>query len=151
MPKIKIKAALTSVTVAAAATAAVLAVPASPAQAYNCCTDIGDGSPNCNQYEICLRRDQEWLWDYDGYMSRDFYWGNMHHGQETFMYDPEPWRYNPATFLMDNVVGVWNRDSTCDVKLWDYDGRTGWYTYSDVPRGWRVDWGDNRNNGHSRC
>jgi hypothetical protein len=130
-----------------AAVAAVFAVPAGPAYA----DDNGNGDHVCNQYEICFRASSADDWDYNGNYMHSFYWSNWRHGQEYLWPDPYDPRIPPPIVLMDNANGFWNRDSTCDVKLWDYDASYGWYTYYDLYRGFRGDVGEYRNNGHSRC
>lgn len=136
----RIKAAI----VAAVLATTALLVPAAPAHA----DDWGNNNWTCDYYEICFDLLPASNWDIDWGIGHAFYWGNMHHDQEV-MCDTTGWQ--ECLFMMDVVDGVWNRDSTCDVKLWDVDGYGNWYVYYDVPRGWRGDYGQSRNNGHSRC
>lgn len=132
----------TAMLVAAGAVAvgAILA-PVTPVYADN-----GNGNWSCDTYEICFRAGSASDWDRDFRLSKTFYYGNMQHNQE-YLCDPG----STCIVLMDSADGFWNRDSSCSVKLWDVTSGGAWYYYAQLPRNYRADVTDYRNNGHSRC
>jgi hypothetical protein len=136
----RIKAAI----VAAAIGIAALVIPTAPAQAY----DDGNGNAKCDTYEICFNFLDSSIWNTEWGIGHSFYWGSMAHNTYV-MCDPTGWQ--ECIGLMDEANGFWNRDSTCDVKLWDVDGYGTWFVYGDYGRGFRGNVGGRRNNGHSRC
>jgi hypothetical protein len=133
---------------AGAVVAATAALPALPASA----NDNGDSSSACNYYEICFSEySSNWNQSH-----HDFYYDANHyvtasHGAYTFNRGTSPTGHR----LMDAASGIWNRDSSCSVTLWDVDSRGVWFsigTYGNGSSGWvSLNGNGNRNNGHSRC
>jgi hypothetical protein len=114
---------------------------ASPAHA-----DHGDNWAPCNSGEICFQL----AWDNfrTSDFQRDFWWGDWDHSDDLFENVPP----GESTFpLVDGATGVWNRDTECNVLLWDWDPYIGLWGYQVVPQGWRGNYAANRNNAHTRC
>lgn len=122
---------------------ALLLSPATAAMA-----DDGDGNRVCNAYEICFRLSDASDFAINGNWMHTFWYSNKQHDQN-WLYGPD-WTA-PSIILMDNANGFWNRDSSCDVKLWDVTSSGTWHLYADLPRGYLGNAGYNINNGHTRC
>jgi hypothetical protein len=120
---------------------ALLLVPANAASA----ADEGNGNNTCDRYEICFRAGSHSGFDVNAIQQHTYYNGSWNHSSE---YLWAPWQY-PTIVVMDHVKGVWNRDSSCRIQLWDY--YNGWYVYADLPMGYRGDAGYEINNAHTRC
>ncbi|MEU8072549.1 hypothetical protein AB0B20_22610 [Micromonospora sp. NPDC049151] len=125
-----------------------VAVSATPAMAL----DQGANTPACTSTEICF---SEYSSDWN--RSHKDFWNSANHHQNNAH---EPYTFNAGTNftrnqVMDRASGIWNRDTSCSVKLWDVNSQGTWYvlqTYDRFASSW-VNLGSNgnRNNGHSRC
>src|ERR1700754_3286852 len=125
---------------AALLAAALLLAPGSPANA----ADHGNGNTTCDRYEICLRDSRASDFLINGRHMHTYYWSSWNHDRE-YLYG----EIADSVRVMDNVSGVWNRDSSCRVQLWHYNGN--WFTYADLPLNYRGDAGYDINNAHTRC
>lgn len=123
---------------------------ASPANA----ADDGANTATCTHTEICF---SEFTTDYQR-SHRDFWYWSSHRadgGSYRFRFKAGS---NPTdNYLLDRATGMWNRDSSCSVKLWDVTSGGTWYvagTYANNAGRWgplAPQGNANRNNGHSRC
>jgi hypothetical protein len=135
--------AVRKLTMAAASVAALglgaLAAPGAVA-------DVGDGNLACNRGEICLSYSssnvyQKHFWNAGSHGAYNF--TNVNNGQAS------------SHPVRDNTYSVWNRDTTCTVKVIDDKGilpddvhsigknQGGWIKLSDSVR--------NQNDRHERC
>jgi hypothetical protein len=100
----------------------------------------------CNNGEICFQL----FWD--GFMTSDFqrhfYWNDWNHSNDLA---GSPSMHN-AYYIVDRVQGVWNRDTECNLALYDWDAAGNPVAYTVLPQGFPMgNWGAQRNNAHSRC
>ena len=107
--------------------------------------DDGNGNSTCDYTEICLRWSSASDFSYNGNYMHTYYHSSWNHYKE-YLYG----QYG-SFFVQDSVKGVWNRDSSCRVQLWDFTSYSGWYVYADLPIGYRGDAGYHQNNAHERC
>ncbi|MBL6274737.1 hypothetical protein JMF97_01010 [Micromonospora fiedleri] len=125
--------------IAAAMTgAAAVAIAAAPAQA-----DRGDSKAACNKGEICFQ------WIYDNFSTssyqRHFWYNDSNHGDDYWSNIPDLY---PAFVIKDDAEGLWNRDTTCAVTIYDLANYA--TPYTTFPRDFRAAISP-RNNSHKRC
>ncbi|WP_328650446.1 hypothetical protein OG598_19210 [Micromonospora sp. NBC_00330] len=124
---------------AAMAGAAAMAVGATPAQAV----DRGDSKAACNRGEICF----QWINDNFSTSSyqRHFWYNDSNHGDDYWSNIPDLY---PAFVIANGAEGLWNRDTSCAVTLYDFANYG--TAYTTFPRDFRAGISP-RNNSHKRC
>lgn len=144
-------------TALAAVSAGLVLSMSAPAQAG---LDQGNNDAACSSTEICFSEySSNW-----GQSHKDF-WNAANHytvvpvsGQS--VNEHAAYTFNAGTSftrheVIDSASGIWNRDSSCSVRLWDVDGVGGWnimQTYARGTSSWvALSSYGNKNNGHSRC
>jgi len=110
--------------------------------------DDGDGYYACNSGELCFI---EYANNTTYY--KHFYNGANHWTQENCTLCHSAYTFHPDSHrLMDNANSFRNRDTQCNVYVWDVDGQGNWYPYMGAtPGNATYQSTSNRNNGHTRC
>ncbi|MEV0004583.1 hypothetical protein AB0H28_20195 [Micromonospora sp. NPDC050980] len=118
--------------------AAAFAVGGTPAHA-----DRGDSKTACNSGEICFQ------WSYDNFSTssyqRHFWYSDSNHANDYWSNIPDLY---PALLMHNEAEGLWNRDSSCAVTVYDLSNYV--TPYTTFPRDFKYSISP-RNNSHKRC
>ncbi|PWR09361.1 hypothetical protein DKT68_12420 [Micromonospora acroterricola] len=105
--------------------------------------DKGDGNAACNRTEICF----QFSWDNftTSSFQRHFWYNDSDHSNDIWGNVPDG---NTSLWVANTAGGLWNRDSSCAVTVYDLSGyRT---PYTVFPRDFKAAISA-RNNSHKRC